>query len=295
MYGQYRNSGIYPMRSYAEAKSWHDRTEPIRGKGRNAGLRPLGHRDRPQFQITMRDQDVVCKCYRTDVVTFHPDNTITIKDGGYTSQTTAHFISDVLGIGAGIQDHSVVLFNGRSHVRLIKEMVVAHGNAGYTVIETGKHYTYTINRKRMAELRKTVAPFMKYASGVIKLREGVFEKEEMDGVYEALGMKEGTRARLSVDLWQDSPEVMTVRMRSFLDLVQGKEDGGNWHNAFLWLGRSVVKNYWRNLFVSETAFKKGMDDVLIAVHPDVLNVIETPANTIKVNKYARFKQFKERK
>jgi hypothetical protein len=38
-----------------------------------------------------------------------------------------------------------------------------------------------------------------------------------------------------------------------------------------------------------------MDDVLIAVHPDVLNVIETPANTIKVNKYARFKQFKERK
>jgi hypothetical protein len=293
MFGNYRNSGIYMLRSYAEAKSWHDRTEPIRGTGRNAGLRPLGHRGKMHFQIYMRDQDVICKLYDTDVVTFHPDNTITITDGGYTSQTTANFIHDVLGAGACIKDHDIVLFGSHNPTRLMKKMVVTPANVGYTVIETGKHYTYTINRKRMSELRKMVAPFMKYASVMIKLREGTFSKDEIEEAFDAMGMQYNTR--INTDLWQESPEVMTVRMNKFLFMCRGAEDTGNWHNAFLWLGRSVVKNFWAKLIISDAAFKRGMDDVLIALHPDVLDITETPAGTIRVNKYARFKAFKEKK
>ena len=293
MYGNYRNSGIIRLRTYEQAKEWHDKTEPFRGKGVNAGIKPLGHRNRPQFSIRMDGDNVVCRLYKTDVVTYHPDNTISIKDDGYTSQTTANFIDDLL-VPARIQDHNIILFGGTKPTRLIGTAKIAPipNTLHYTVLETGKHYTHSINRKRMSELRKTVAPFMKYASGMLKLREYTFEQEEVNAGIQELGVGTGPldNTRLGTDLWRESPAEMRKRMVMLYGMVT-KGDAENWYNPLLWLVRSSITTYWRNLHVTEAQVKRLMDDILIALHPDVLEVAETPAGTIKIDKYARFKPF----
>ena len=219
MYGQYRNSGIVSLSTYEEAKRRYESVEPIKGNGRNAGIRPLGRRNKPHFEIVMRDQDVACVCYNTDVITFHPDNTITIRDGGYTSQTTANFIKDVLRIGARIKDHDIVLLGSTRLMSKVK--LQAEGNARYTVIESGTHYTHKLRRKRMTELRKSVAPFMQYARGAIKLREGVFEADEVRAGMEELGVDVLSFAQisLSTNIWNVSAGERRERMRKFYKLV----------------------------------------------------------------------------
>ena len=110
MYGQYRNSGIVSLFSYEQAVKWYEATKPIRGSGRNAGLKPLGHRNRTHFQILMdSDKQVKCRLYDTDVVIFRPDGTVFVTPDRYETQTTANFITDVLNVYCGVRDHSVVL------------------------------------------------------------------------------------------------------------------------------------------------------------------------------------------
>ena len=295
MYGQYRNSGIVSLSTYEEAKRRYDSVEPISGNGRNAGIRPLGRRNKPHFEIVMRDQDVACVCYNTDVITFHPDNTITIRDGGYTTQTTANFIKDVLRIGAGIRDHDIVLFGGSTPTRLMSKVKLqAEGYARYTVIESGTHYTHKLRRKRMTELRKSVAPFMQYARGAVKLREGVFEADEVRAGMEELGIDVLSFAQISLgtNIWNVQASERRERMRKFYKLVS-EGDAENWYNPLLWLTRSATTSSFSKIRVSTQGITQAMDDLLIALHPDALESIETPRGTIKVDRYARFVPFVE--
>jgi hypothetical protein len=295
MYGQYRNSGIGSLSTYEEAKRRHDSVEPISGNGRNSGIRPLGRRNKPHFEIVMRDQDVACVCYNTDVVTFHPDNTITIRDGGYTTQTTANFIKDVLRIGAGIKDHDIILFGGSNPTRLMSKVrLQAEGNARYTIIESGKHYTHKLNRKRMNELRKSVAPFMQYARGAVKLRDGVFEANEVRAGMEELGIDvlSFAQVNLGTNIWNMNASERRSRMQKFYKMVT---EGGveNWYSPFLWLTRSATTTSFSTIRVTTQGITQAVDDLLIALHPDVLEATETPRGTIKVDRYARFVPFIE--
>lgn len=291
MYGQYRNSGIYSLSTYEEAKRRYESIEPIRGNGVNAGRRPLGHRNKPQFHIVMYDEsDVVCICYDTEVIRFHPDNTITIQDGGYTTQTTANFIKDVLRIGAGIKDHDIVLFGGTNPTRLMSKVKLqAQGFATYTVIETGKHYTHKLNRKRMNELRKSVAPFMQYAHGVIKLREGTFEGDEVREALTELGIDYFDR-NLNTNIWNTNANERAYKLKKFYALAtRGSVE--NWYSPFLWLTCSATTSSFSRIRVTMQGLTQAMDDILIALHPDVLEATETPQGTIKVDRYARFVPF----
>lgn len=292
MYGQYRNSGIVRLYNYAQAKEWHDKTEPIRGNGRNSGARPLGHRNKPQFRIAMRGEDVVCTCYKTEVVTFHPDNTITIQDGGYTSQTTANFINDVLWCGARIHDHSIVLLGGTNPTRLIhKTKLRAEGGARYTVIETGKHYTHKLKRKRMNELRKPMIPFMRYAQGIVKIREGTFELDEIKDAFEELDVPYSNHS-LDVHIWNTNADERVMQMRKFYKLAtEGSVE--NWYLPLLWLARSATDHAWSKVHVDPSSLSNAVDTILIAMNPDVLEAVETPSGTIKVDRYARFQPFIE--
>lgn len=292
MYGQYRNSGILWLSTYEEAKRRYESIEPIRGNGVNAGTRPLGRRNKLQFQIAMKGEDVVCICYKTEVVTFHPDNTITIQDDSYTTQTTANFIKDVLRIGAGIQDHDIILFGGTNPTRLMSKVKLqAQGFATYTVIETGKHYTHKLKRKRMNELRKPMIQFMRYAHGVVKLREGTFELEEVQGAMEELGVNYANH-RLDTNIWNTNADERVAQMSKFYKLVtEGSVE--NWYSPLLWLARSATDNAWSKVHVDPGMLARDVDDILIAMNPDVLEAVETPQGVIKIDRYARFKPFIE--
>ena len=177
------------LRDYAEAVSWYERTEPIRGSGVNAGVRPLGHRNRPQFQILKCDDNIICRCYSTDVVTFHPDNTITLHVPDFwRTQTTANFIWDVLG-GArahvGIKDHDVVVWLRGQEATMFrageatKLEVLPNGNL--KLIHRDRVRTvYSVDRTVMNAARKSVSEFRKTMLGMLKLKDGMFEKSEFE-------------------------------------------------------------------------------------------------------------------
>ena len=299
MYGQYRNSGIVPLFSYEDAVKWYADTKPIRGSGRNAGLKPLGHRDRTHFQILMdSDKQVKCRLYDTDVVTFRPDGTVFVTPDRYNTQTTANFISDVLNVWCGVQDHSAVVRLGGKAYRLDKGIVLGRKDKAWTAIEAKREYTYVINRKRMNELRKSVAAFRTYLSGSIKLQDGQLDPEVRDtflGDLAGLGFgRGGTAWSLRPSQWREDAQVTRIRMAKFMELVQ-EGGAGNWYSASLWLMFST-NDSWRGSYarrIEVSAATSLLDEVLIALNPDALTVKEVPEGTIQRNKYGQFKPYKE--
>lgn len=282
MYGQYRNSGIIRLRTYAQALDWFEKTTPIRGKGRNAGIKPLGHRNRPWFQIRKVEMlsgevAVACRLYDTDVVTFYPDNTIVVKTDGYASQTTANFIRDVLPIGASIYDRSVVAYlSGNRQYRVGKRLVLKleEGGRDYEVVEYEKSYTYTLNRKELNKLRKETEPFRTYAVGITKLLDGVFEKEDDEEIEALTPRRWGSGAT-------------KVAAKQALDKLLQKEDDGNWHSVMKQLAFS---GYWWSTRVRlrPESMVKRIDEALMCAAPEVFVVQEVPAGQVKRNRYSKF-------
>lgn len=289
MFGQYRNSGIRRLFSYDEALRWYKDTPPINGKGRNAGLRPLGHRNKMHFQIRMQGDAVECVCYDTPVVTFHPDGVVAIKDGGFVSQTTAHFIRDVLGIGASVSDKDIVLRVNDGYHRLKTGVKVKKNERGtYEVVDVAPHDLYHIDRRLMKELRKPVAAYRTYLCGLIKLRAGVFEREEL---ITELPYVDGNWS-LELSPWREDAAPVQERMKQFIQTVSQEDQDGNWYRASLqliWSGYAHRSRLWTD----PKQELKHLDDLLIATHPEVLLVSHCEPGVFKKNAYARFKKYKE--
>jgi hypothetical protein len=92
--------------SYEQALALFERVQPIKGKGANAGIKPLCDtatgRRKTQYSIRKKKhpaaaskQAIECVLYTTPVVTFVEDGTIYI-DMSYPSKTTHAFVSEIL-------------------------------------------------------------------------------------------------------------------------------------------------------------------------------------------------------
>ena len=89
------------IQNYTQALTCHANIQPWRGYEPNE--RPLAKRS--QHHITIRklhDGSVACKLYNTDVVTYHPDNTVTLVP--YASKTTDVMVSRLLNL-SGVAAH----------------------------------------------------------------------------------------------------------------------------------------------------------------------------------------------
>jgi hypothetical protein len=70
--------------NYGQAKDWHDKTPPIRGNKDN--VRPLGSRRHWHMgSISMDGENVVLNYYNSPVVTWHPDDSLTVQSPPYAS------------------------------------------------------------------------------------------------------------------------------------------------------------------------------------------------------------------
>lgn len=91
------NKDLPRLLDYAEAVAHEASIKPIRN--RSPEIKPIG--DRRNQHKTIRKiwcGSIACRLYGTDVVTFHPDGRIEVCWGGYVTQTTWSFISELLGI-----------------------------------------------------------------------------------------------------------------------------------------------------------------------------------------------------
>jgi len=296
MFGTYRNSGIRRFGEYKQALLWYDTTPPIRGNGVNAGLRPLGHRNKMQFQIhKLSDDSIACRCWKTDVVRFHPDGTVSIKSDDWVSQTTAHFIRDVLGIGASVSDHDIVLPIGDGAYRLKDGIKIERDKFGrWAVIDAAPHEVYHIDRKRMSELRKQVEPFRTFMMGMIKLREGLFEKDEWDEALKAQNISMAGNWSLELRPWREDVAQVLPRLEKFVAIVSDEGQRENWYSSALQLVWSARPHY-RRIYANAKYISKDLDNLLIATHPEVLLVSQCELGTFKKNAYAKFKHYKDLK
>jgi hypothetical protein len=119
-------------------------------------------------------------CYKTPIITYHPDNTIEVKTDGWSSVSTHQMLSWVLNLdvngsrGGGktvitMADGSKHIIDNKSSLLLKKEEGMA-GAKHLQVINPQKLMGYRINRKRMNEVRSQYSEFTKYMKGFVSLR-----------------------------------------------------------------------------------------------------------------------------
>lgn len=284
----YRNSGIHRLRDYKHAKEWYEATPPIRGTGRNAGMKPLGHRNRTHFQILKGTEgEIKCRLYDTDVVTFYPDGTIKIINDNYTTQTTANFIVDVLGISAAVRDHDIVIsIHGKSY-RLGDGITMVRDEQNLLkVLQVAKAYTHTVDRKVMKQLRAGIKDFMSYLNGSIKVRDGgTFSPEEKEELVEYLGMGEYAFGLTYVPTWRHGIEDARAKLTKFFDLIKSG-DMENWYRASCWLAFSQYS--WLSgarLGIKDAQYQ--MDRFLMAANPEALVKQEVPEGTVVRDRYRK--------
>jgi hypothetical protein len=129
------------IRDYSSAMLRWERTKPKRGDAKDAVDRPLrmkGSRDITRI-VRRNDGSIALKYYATDVVTYHPDGSITIRC--YSSKTTNEFANRLLPEGvhaafAGSRGDApdLVVFgsvwSGRAH-QIGSSMRVVKGEDGW--------------------------------------------------------------------------------------------------------------------------------------------------------------------
>ena len=146
--------------NYAQAKNIHDEIKPIRG----TTTIPLGNRrDHHQYSIRKNGEDVEMVCYKTPVVTFHPDDSITVRTDGWCSVSTHQFIQQVTGIPANGRGRYTVLQLKDSKVAISgnesASFVMRDGN--WCCVTDNRRPSYRMNRKAANNVRARYKDFIK--------------------------------------------------------------------------------------------------------------------------------------
>jgi hypothetical protein len=279
------SSGIDVITYYEGALYKFNNVAPIKGNGKNAGIRPLGMRNKSQFQILMwQDGSVACRLYKTDVVVFNKDDTISINCTGYNTQTTARFISEVLGVSARVQ-------GGRLVVSIVDGTYLADGLmlrqkrdvALYEVMAANQDTVHSLDRKAMGKLRRQTQDYRTYLTGFMKLIDYTLTDEDLNQLD-----LENTH-RLTLDLWRTDPMHEIDRFKQFRWMIEG-ERPENWHFSALWLCASSRFSPWDRRFDPRQVMKL-LDDILIALNPQVLVPKQLEVGVVTPDPYARFKPF----
>lgn len=321
MYGKYARSGIACIENHAEALRRWESIKPIRG--RVTDDRPIGMRRKTNMLIRKNDDgSVACVLYKTDVVTFFPDNKVRVSvPEVWRSGTTAQFIVDVLGgyrVAAGVKDHDVVMAIKGDDARYLRAgentiFEVAQGGSLKLLSNDRVHTVLTVNRKEMNAVRKSIAAFNKYAMGAMKLREGEVPLEQAEETVAYLvrnGLLEGdTSAEYE---WYERPAWSLVvpnftwynravknskllrTYRFFIDRAMSG-DHEDWNHLTCWLLMSSGRYFSRDkvYVASPSEVKRQLDEILMSTHPQVLDETPESRDRIQVNRYRYIAPFRE--
>ena len=143
---------------------------------------------------------IIVRLYATDIVTYTPDNRVTLNVGGRNSISTRAAIRAVAGVTVDgnaplwVQDHDHKYYLYKHNMQL-----GAQGYRTLKIIDPIYPVIHTLNKKAMNLLRKDYAPFIQYLKGFIKLiGEDGFTDEMLKDVargmlhYRALELAKGT-------------------------------------------------------------------------------------------------------
>ena len=204
MFSSHGYSDLPRLSSYAYAALAEREIQPIRGNGRNAGIKPLGSRNRTSIQILRYSEEVTVKMYETEILRYRrcPEtgaDKIGIFFGGYDTQATVAVMNRVLPHGLSIQifDSKVWLSyptperSGILDAHLVCALDahtlcwVTDKDGSYAPDNPTKTIVHKIDRKAAKEARARYKEFKDYVTLTHKVRGGEYTKVEFS---EEVGM-----------------------------------------------------------------------------------------------------------
>ena len=242
--------------TYAQAKQIHDQIKPIRG----GDIKPLGkRRDHAQYSVKAKEVEgqelpsIEFICYRTPVVTFHPDNTITIKTDGWATVSTHQFIDQVLGIRAnGYRGMTALTINGNKYLIDGKSQSLKmkwEGFDGNWSILSGikTQFSHRLKRKEANNVRARYKAFADYFKGFSKVRAETitpqygepyqairFSTEELQAAFGGRKLFEGQVVWNGVQvLLQKKSKQYEPAAEEMMSLITSG-DHEKWNKAALW-------------------------------------------------------------
>ena len=151
---------------YAAALRHHDDIKPVRG----SNTRPIAERTKQHFNIRKHGDAIIVRLHRTDIITYTPDNRVTLNVGGYNSISTRAAIRAVAGVTMDgnsplwVQDYDHKYYLYKDNMQL-----EVRGYRTLKIIDPIRPVIHTLNKKAMNLLRKDYAPFIQYLKGFVKL------------------------------------------------------------------------------------------------------------------------------
>lgn len=165
--------------NYAAAVAHHDSIKPIRG----SDCRPMAERTKRHFNIRKENGNILVRLHSTDIVTYTPDNRVTLNMSRWTTTSTRAAIYAVTAVWTRGSDPVWIQRGSTHHVFKNGCQFDMSEYRSPKIIDPIYPVIHTLNRKLMNTLRKNYAPFITHLKGFIKLvGEGGFTEGMMSGV-----------------------------------------------------------------------------------------------------------------
>lgn len=164
----YTRGQLPKLKTYEEALGHFNSVVPYKAYARHGGERPLGVRRRDEARIAMNGDAIECILYKTPVLTYKPDGSITLRTDGYISQMTASFIAYILNRNCFIQHNKMWLTDGDKTFPIHDGMVLVDGKPTHAT----KAITHYVDRKAFASVKKKYKVLTDYIVTLSKMMDG---------------------------------------------------------------------------------------------------------------------------
>ena len=291
--------------SYERADIHERRIEPIRGNGRNAGIKPIGKRALTHMTIR-RERNVtsplgnvgmaiMCKLYDTDCVTFYEDGSSKLATGGWATQSTIMFIDALIEYNAWVghapQSDGKMLYGNHGKGKKYVWEGSLFLDPDSIPLNDGLCVVHRVNRKAMNEVRKLNAPFRKYVQSMVKVaypQDAQMSVEDFRQRCERLqGLGAVERGSFpnsrnadtlcsimredNIEDWADALEVFALMT---MDSRWDGSSSGRWQHAYYYMPQRVIK-------LVDEVLKYGYADA-------VFYEVELPRGEYKPNPNAKY-------
>lgn len=284
---------IPPIRDYAHAVKVEAETKPVRG----TDIKPVGLRRNKHQQILRNGDDIICRLYQTDVITYKPNGEIVVRIDCWASQTTVAFLSDLLSQPFHIFDHQMWMNEMRDGevytfpLHSSGDNIFTRNAKGYLTFHNPRiPVTHKINRKNANNVRRRHKDFKVYVERMFKVRQddrGAVRigKEELMAVF-------GSERRPNTLEPSPTRKPKAEDCAAFLKLITKRADEDkteDYYKAFLWLCFGAHRFVY-SIIYKGTVFDL-LDKVLLYTHRDeVFDGVEHYGKEIR-DTYGKFFDF----
>jgi hypothetical protein len=301
MYGSHRNSGIHSLANYNEAIHKWESTKPIRGRAED--VRPLGNRRQAdQYKIeVLPEGGVACILYRTPVVTFLGNGDVLIKHDGWNSQSTCHFIDEVLWeVRSRIYANNLLI---SLKDKPSEEFTIPEGGlflrrneqGGFTATNVKAHVVHVIDRKGANNVRARYADFTNYVSRMCRLKGNSLYL--MGDMKEVFGLDKVGNPALPCNLANNFYNEWVAGVKTFHAWIadtNAETKNDSYYKALLHMAWSFGNQKWdgsktTGYVLHEKKAMTGFDTVLIGLHrSEILKEKVLPLGVVRRDSYGTF-------